>query len=371
MRTSELPHDRVREAVAGARSLSGVVRALGFNSSGGRRRTVARLVADLDIDTSHFGPCGWVKYSPAALGEAVAASTSIAEVMDRLGVPRLGGAHAHISRRIKSLGLDTSHFRTDPSVPALRLPDDDRLREAAAGARSFAEVLRRLDLPSRRADLRVKLRERIRELRLDEPCGWQRIEIDPAAAATAVSEATCLSDAIRALGLDVTESNRRRLLRCVERHAIATDHLRRAPTRKPPAPSTARRVMLAPRAPDTPRVKGSLLRRAMIERGVELVCAECGLPPMWRGRPIVLEVDHVNGDPWDNRLENLRFLCPNCHSQTATYAGRNKSQKQAALKARAPATAVRAGGLEPPRCEPLESKSSASTCSATPACEAV
>jgi hypothetical protein len=46
--------------------------------------------------------------------------------------------------------------------------------------------------------------------------------------------------------------------------------------------------------------------------------------PSWAGLPITLHLDHVNGVSNDHRLENLRFLCPNCHSQTATYCGRNK-----------------------------------------------
>jgi 5-methylcytosine-specific restriction endonuclease McrA len=52
-------------------------------------------------------------------------------------------------------------------------------------------------------------------------------------------------------------------------------------------------------------------------------CAECGLS-RWRGQVLSLEMDHVNGNRDDNRLENLRLLCLNCHSLTETYAGRNK-----------------------------------------------
>ncbi|MDX6410342.1 MAG: hypothetical protein QOE13_3413 [Gaiellaceae bacterium] len=51
-------------------------------------------------------------------------------------------------------------------------------------------------------------------------------------------------------------------------------------------------------------------------------CEECGLMD-WRGRPLSMALHHVNGDGRDNRLENLALLCPNCHSQTENFAGRN------------------------------------------------
>ena len=52
-------------------------------------------------------------------------------------------------------------------------------------------------------------------------------------------------------------------------------------------------------------------------------CYECGLPPEWKGKPLTLQLDHINGVNNDNRITNLRLLCPNCHSQTATHSGRN------------------------------------------------
>lgn len=67
------------------------------------------------------------------------------------------------------------------------------------------------------------------------------------------------------------------------------------------------------------------LRRLMIEEGKPYKCEECDIIPMWNGKPLTIQIDHINGVNIDNRIENLRFLCPNCHTQTETHG--NKSQR--------------------------------------------
>lgn len=69
------------------------------------------------------------------------------------------------------------------------------------------------------------------------------------------------------------------------------------------------------------------LRKRLIEEGLkEHKCECCGLIE-WLGEPIPLELDHIDGDHYNNSLENLKVLCPNCHAKTPTYRGKNKKNK--------------------------------------------
>jgi 5-methylcytosine-specific restriction endonuclease McrA len=68
------------------------------------------------------------------------------------------------------------------------------------------------------------------------------------------------------------------------------------------------------------KLKNRMLREGLIENK----CDACGIKDSWQGKPIAIHMDHINGIHNDHRLENLQMLCPNCHSQTSTYCGKNK-----------------------------------------------
>lgn len=75
---------------------------------------------------------------------------------------------------------------------------------------------------------------------------------------------------------------------------------------------------------DSSYTNTSKLKERLLKKGLmNYKCYKCG-GREWLGEPIPLELEHINGDRFDNRIENLTLLCPNCHAQTDTYRGKNK-----------------------------------------------
>lgn len=210
-----------------------------------------------------------VRYTRRLLEEAAADCNSLGEVIRYVGAPPGGSAYGHLKRRMAHFGIDTSHFRRRGDR-VIRFPAE-RLADVVAGSVSLSGVL-------------------------------------------------------RALGLPESGSARAQLKRAIERHGLPTDHFlgqahnrnRRSPHRKS-AEQILRRL-----APGSSREARTRLHRALQEKGVPYVCVRCGTGDRWRGKRLVLEIDHVSGDALDNRIENLRYLCPSCHSQTRTFAGRRR-----------------------------------------------
>lgn len=77
------------------------------------------------------------------------------------------------------------------------------------------------------------------------------------------------------------------------------------------------------RLPNTHNTKLQLIRVGLLANR----CAICSLSS-WQGKPISLHLDHIDGNPTNNLISNLRILCPNCHSQTDTYCGRNATRSK-------------------------------------------
>lgn len=148
----------------------------------------------------------------------------------------------------------------------------------------------------------------------------------------AVEHSRSVREVLKKLGVSPCGGNYSTFHKAVKYYQISTEHFHGQGWNKEDYSElldNARKVREIPLEdilkPDT-FYKSSGLRIKLINQGFkEHKCEMCGLTE-WVGKPISLELDHINGIKTDNRLENLRILCPNCHSQTDTYRGRNKKR---------------------------------------------
>jgi HNH endonuclease len=263
------------------------------------------------------------RYDHETLAGAVAASTSYHGVLRQLGLPVTGGGSTHVARRVRDFGIDVSHFTSlHPTPEPFREINSGELSAALREARSLADLARRLGLPATPRTRRF-LTARLEEDGLSPAgLGHQRRRFEPEQLSAIASRCESLAGMMREMGLDTSDSaNYRRLRRALSSYGIDTNHFARSSWAKPDARprrefDPGRILKLDDQAR---RTSGDRLRKAMKASGVSEVCRECGLDGWWRGQRLTLEVDHISGDFRDNRLENLRFLCPNCHALTHTY----------------------------------------------------
>lgn len=138
----------------------------------------------------------------------------------------------------------------------------------------------------------------------------------------AVKNNQCIRDVVGALGYSrASGSMAIKVKERINKLNIDTSHFvgRKSKQASPPRYSMEEILVENSKYGNIGRLKKRLVRNGLLE----YKCTKCGNTGFWNNKPLVLQLEHKNGIHNDHRLENLEFLCPNCHSQTDTYSGRN------------------------------------------------
>lgn len=141
-----------------------------------------------------------------------------------------------------------------------------------------------------------------------------------------VKESISLSEVIRKLGIKWSGGQQQNIKRWIKIYNLDTSHfLGQASScgnrhKGGPAKKHWSEILVLSEN-GSRRISAYKLRRALIEAGIEYKCCCCGNDGCWLEKELRLQVDHKNRNWLDNRLDNLNFVCPNCHSQTEGWSG--------------------------------------------------
>ena len=137
-----------------------------------------------------------------------------------------------------------------------------------------------------------------------------------------VAEANTYSDCLRALGLGTRGGSSTDILKKrIKELGLSVEHFGNKRKQHYSARYSLDEILIEH---STYHNIASLKKRLINENRLEYRCANCGNTGEWLGSPLSLQLDHINGINDDHRIENLRFLCPNCHAQTDSFSGKNK-----------------------------------------------
>jgi 5-methylcytosine-specific restriction endonuclease McrA len=143
-----------------------------------------------------------------------------------------------------------------------------------------------------------------------------------------VNRCNSIADILRSFGFSIGSANYRTVHKRIQEDRIDVSHIPLGLDSNKGRVIDGTRVHSQQYLFSGSNISSNNLKKKLLRDGLlKNECSECGNPGVWKEKSLILQLDHINGIRNDNRLENLRILCPNCHTQTITYSGRNRASK--------------------------------------------
>ncbi len=207
--------------------------------------------------------------------------------------------------------------------------DFKELEVVVKNSTSYSEVCRKMNL-SNNGYTFSKIKKIVESLDINVKhfTGGAKKDYDIKKLEKLVKSSTTYSEVCRGFGIKESGGNIRTIKKRIKENNLDISHFEgKAYTGKRRESTGQKQKELSDILVENSDYSRAALKRRLINEGVlEYKCFKCVNKGVWMGEELVLQLDHINGVRNDNRLENLRFLCPNCHSQTKTYAGKNNNE---------------------------------------------
>jgi len=268
------------------------------------------------------------------LEEIVITSNSFTEVTINLGYdPKIGNIKKNIERLIKRNNISVEHFdNVKQKKESKNRYEKNKLIDLVSNFNTFKDILLELDLLAISSNY-IQLKKYLKEYNIDYShiktvSGVQKDKnnekYDRDRLLKLVNESSNLSDVLKKLNIRAAGGNFVTLKKWLNKYNIDTSHFFRDYSYlKSVNTKDLKNILVKESNFSRTSLKNKLYKEGVKQR----VCELCGQNEEWRGKKMTLILDHINGIYNDNRIENLRIVCPNCNSTLDTHCGKNNSKK--------------------------------------------
>lgn len=255
------------------------------------------------------------------LKDVVKQSSSFVEVANHFDTDRRSAIYQKIKGMIRRSRISVEHFDT---CKVKRRWDEDSLREITEQCSTYQDILKRLDLVPVTSSY-DRLKSYLKKYNIDSS-KFQKIvrrhnpKWDEVILRDIISNSFSKKEVLSKMGI-TTPGYHRVLNRYINLYGIDISHF------KYPTKERHRKMSLSDILKENSTYSRAALKKRLFKEHLkENVCELCGQGETWNGKKMSLILDHINGVYNDNRIENLRMVCPNCNATLDTHCGKNKAR---------------------------------------------